>query len=123
MDGRIEFEGDDCADCPACRTRALIYRELVELRCPMILPIAQTVVSELTPEVVEEFGGAEAALNSILLTAAEEFGRTSRAGCSKEGLTYIVNSAERLKFDDFEVNTLLGAVHALAESSGRLEHR
>lgn len=113
----------DCSTCPACRTRTLIYRELVELRFPMILPIAQTVVAELSSDVVDEFGGADAALNSILLTAAEEFGRTSRAGGSDQGLAFIARNAEELHFNDYDIAILLSVAKSLAESAGRLEHR
>ena len=123
MDGRIELLTDDCANCPACRTRALIYRELIKLRFPMILPIAQAVVSELSPEVIEEFGGVDDALNSILLTAAEEFGRTSRAGVSEQGRAFIARSAEELHFNDHDVAILLSVASSLSESSGRFEHR
>lgn len=125
MDGdpRVRDETDDCANCPACRTRALIYRELVELRFPMILPIAQTVVSELSADVLDEFGSADAALNSILITAAEEFGRTSKAGGTDEGRAFIARSAEELHFNDYDVAILVSVAMSLAESSGRLGHR
>ena len=121
--GKSTLENDDCANCPACRTRTLIYRELIELRFPMILPIAQTVVSGLTPEAVDEFGGADGALNSILLTAAEEFGRTSKASGIEQGRASITRSAEDLHFNDYDVAILLSVAMSLTESSGRLEHR
>ena len=114
-------EADDCANCPACRTRALIYRELIELWLPMILPIAQSVVAELSPEVIDDFGGADSALNSMLLTAAEEFGRTSTG--SDEGRAFIARNAEELHFNDYEISILVSVAMSLAESSGRMEHR
>lgn len=116
-------DDDDCANCPACRIRALIYRELLKVRFPLILPIAQAVLAELSPEVLEAFGSPDGALNSLLLTAAEEFNRTAEAGCSGEGLAMLGLRAADVHLDDCEIAKLQKIVKALAAASGRLEHR
>jgi hypothetical protein len=120
---QLQPETNDCANCPACRTRALIYRELVDLKFPMILPIAQTVVSEMSTDLLDEFGGAEHALNSILLTAAEEHRRTTEAGGCDKGLAYLAHNAEDLHFNDHDIAILLSVAKSLAASSRRLKHR
>lgn len=114
---------DDCSNCPACRTRTRIYGDLIGQQFPMILPIAKGIVEEMDTELIDTFGGKDAALNSMLLTAAETFQRTVSAGGSDKGLAWLAKNAEELHFNPLEIKQLTLAASALAATSGRLDHQ
>ena len=114
---------DDCSNCPACLTRTRNYGDLIGQQFPMILPIAKGIVEEMDSELIDTFGGKDAALNSMLLTAAETFQRTVSAGGSGQGLAWLAKNAGELHFNPIEIKQLTLAASALAKTSGRLDHQ
>lgn len=101
----------------------MIYRALVDLQTPMILPIAQVVVAGMSADLIDDFGGKDHALNSILLTAAEEYFRAVEAGSSDEDLAHLAHDAEALNFNDYDIAILLSVAKSLAAPSDRLERQ